>query len=302
MSEQIAPSVFVIFDDFYWRGFLTTLGSLVSHAADTVRLDILCRSEQARRAKARLESIPSRLRERLDLKFCTMPESIVAHYSRFRYAHQFKAEICFRLAYFREFGPRSRVALYTDTDVLFRADISRFMAQRCGKMLLAVPDADVQTSHLEVLGLSEGSYFNSGILLFDQDGEGDFGTTMQEAERALTLLSEKAEFLDQDALNVGFSGQWATLDTRFNWTTSRGTIGEAAAADAIALHATGHIKPWHAFNHHPFRAAYVEESKRVNISLPYRYDVEALAKRFSRRVGRKARNVRQRFGISSVVI
>jgi lipopolysaccharide biosynthesis glycosyltransferase len=241
----------------------------------SVHLDVLCRKEQKENLNSCITMLPINIKERLDLRIICVPQKIVETYDSLVYSDHFKAEICFRLCYFDIIEPRDKAVLYTDCDVLFLGDVAEFL----NHLPKDVPVAAIMNAEsISDGGLIDSNYFNSGILLFNALHH-NLSSAMKCSQRAVQDISSKSLYLDQDGLNFGFEKQWSALDRRFNWVTTSGDLVEAAKADAVVLHATGTEKPWHLFNSHPFRSAYVRASIDAGIHRFNRYDIGVLAVR-----------------------
>jgi lipopolysaccharide biosynthesis glycosyltransferase len=91
------------------------------------------------------------------------------------------------------------------------------------------------------MGLDPGSYFNSGVLVFD----GSHGALSTGLDRAIHLALEEPErlmFHDQCALNLAFAGKVAPLDETFNRFVRP---QNAATGDSpVVLHYLERPKPW----------------------------------------------------------
>lgn len=91
------------------------------------------------------------------------------------------------------------------------------------------------------MGLDPGSYFNSGVLIFD----GSNGALAAGLDRAIHLALEEPErlmFHDQCALNLAFAGTVAPLDETFNRFVRP---QNAATGDLpVVLHYLERPKPW----------------------------------------------------------
>src|SRR4051794_885164 len=157
--------------------------------------------------------------------------------------------------------PGTLCALYLDTDVLVRRDLSPLFQIDLGDAPLgAVRDLSIGTTANPRSGLADRvaarPYFNNGVLLIDVRA----WTTRRIGERALELLEADDSgfpFMDQGALNLiadtwqELDGTWnlqlgnVALTTRRLLADPRGYFADRATyRDAAVLHFTGGAKPW----------------------------------------------------------
>ena len=138
-------------------------------------------------------------------------------------------------------------ALYLDADVLARGDVGRLWdTDLGGKLLGACPDVGFPLGHEKI---EHGPYFNAGVLLMDltkvRRGVQGLG------EVAKSMVSSK--FVEQDALNIHFRGNWKSLSLEWN-AQGLGTYAELSTPDReaanlhemanpILVHFTGSVSP-----------------------------------------------------------
>ena len=146
-----------------------------------------------------------------------------------------------------------------DIGGLFDIDISDVCA--------GVVDDVIRESYIKSLGLSR--YFNSGVMLLNL-------AKMREINAAQKLfeisakLSGKTKYLDQDALNIIFSGdekflpqRWNSVAPLFRRKPKMKYAAQSDIRDAVynpgIVHFTGPDKPWkipYTFLAHPYTPAY----------------------------------------------
>jgi lipopolysaccharide biosynthesis glycosyltransferase len=131
--------------------------------------------------------------------------------------------------------------IYVDIDVLVGADLAELAAtELSGCVLGMVLNTGLAQKDLEYvgsLGLTEDSYYNTGVVLMDLD--------RWRRERAREGLIARRDslpvdlwFVDQDLINVYFAGCIASLDKRWNLRDA------AAVPEGNVLHFAGRPKPW----------------------------------------------------------
>ena len=203
------------------------------------------------------------------------------------------------VAYYRILIPRVlptevRRAIYLDSDLLVRADLSQLWNHDlAGQSVLAAQDCAAPYLDASIalknyarcgrhlgssepvlnyrqLGLSPRSqYFNSGVLLLDLAA----WRAADLPRRMLECLKQHEQYVrwwDQYALNVELAGQWGPLDLRWNqgshvyryptWEQSpfdRQTFDQLRD-DPYVVHFTTRHKPWKPSCVHPLRRLFFE--------------------------------------------
>lgn len=180
-----------------------------------------------------------------------------------------------RVMWYRVFLPRllpdvERV-LYLDCDTIVMDDPAALWRLDFGSDWLAAvanvfePGAE---RRIAALGLGDGRYFNSGVLLMNLAAWREHRV----GERIIKLARTQPQRLvwpDQDALNLVCAGRWQALHPRWNCQNSLfffphapGVLGAATVAEAVSapgiLHFEGGelAKPWHYLCKHPLRNEY----------------------------------------------
>jgi len=188
-----------------------------------------------------------------------------------------------------------RKAIYMDSDILIRTDLSRLWETEMeDKMVLAVRDpctpsvsAQRGISEFRKLGLrSDTPYFNAGIMVLNLHE----WRTKQVCEQALRYVSEFGPLMhcnDQEALNAVIAGNWGELDPRWNVVASIFfgerkeeakspyldeimSIAEDLIEHAYIFHFTG-FKPTEDKCDHPARIIwhrYFDDSKQSDPDVP----------------------------------
>lgn len=164
--------------------------------------------------------------------------------------------------------PDTDLALYLDSDILVRDDLSTLFdfAREDGSTTYAVNDYRHPTlgssfglDGCKEMGLDPAApYFNSGVLLFDPRSWRDNSVadrTIETSQRFGSLFT----YSDQDGLNVVLTSSWRPLDYRWNvmlavlpdlasrLPSDRPSSSDEAALlleDAGVIHYVGRRKPW----------------------------------------------------------
>lgn len=156
--------------------------------------------------------------------------------------------------------------IYLDCDLLILGDLAKLSNVNLnGNVVGGVPDL----CSPQTFKSREYEYFNAGVLVID------LGLWREKniAQLALDYLSNhNAKYLDQDALNYIFQGQWKILDISWNMQPAaytaydkkydyipRKQIEEAVHFPNI-VHFIGPVKPWHANCTHPLQQLFLDFS------------------------------------------
>lgn len=168
----------------------------------------------------------------------------------------------------------SRV-VYLDCDLVVQADLEPlYHSELGGTALGAVTDHWIDpAAFAQTWGLvpAQARYFNAGVLVLDLARLREHGGFAR-AVVALGAHGAAMPFMDQDALNLAFWGEWQPLDR--SWNVQRAALmpGFEAAAQASAgpergipkiVHFTGAEKPWRRGAYHPYAATYLRALART---------------------------------------
>lgn len=137
-------------------------------------------------------------------------------------------------------------ALYLDTDLVVRGDLSELWNTDLGNSLCAgVRDLWIDKIHYKPeigFGLDE-LYVNGGVLLFNLAAIRREGlvSCMFDTTRK---LSDTIRFQDQDVINIVCRGRIMELPERFNFATENVARHPDGCSEAVIVHYTGCRKPW----------------------------------------------------------
>lgn len=131
--------------------------------------------------------------------------------------------------------------LYLDADVICMGKINKlFSIDMKNNVALVVPDLEpLATKRNRILGLSNHTYFNSGVLLIDIKN----WNQTQVAHKVQTKLAQepaKYRYPDQDALNMVLAGKVHYLGKEYNRINTPDMIDDGI----VFLHFAAHPKPW----------------------------------------------------------
>jgi lipopolysaccharide biosynthesis glycosyltransferase len=168
-------------------------------------------------------------------------------------------------AYYRLFFPllvpaEVKKLLYLDTDIIVLGDLMELYQTEIGEVPVAVA-LDVNIGPRPDLGVEDGYYFNSGVLLINIP-EWRAQCITEKALKFMQDFPEKIKWVDQDALNGVLLKNFKILESRFNLTIA--DIPEDLPKrsfkhflqDKIVIHFTTANKPWFGHGVNKFRYLY----------------------------------------------
>jgi lipopolysaccharide biosynthesis glycosyltransferase len=158
-----------------------------------------------------------------------------------------------RAAYFRLYAAKYllgryslRRAVYLDTDIVCRGDISGMLDLDFGEAVIAAAREDHTPEVVRAAahhGLDPFSYFNSGVLVLRMDDP----RLREGIERAIAVAENEPQrliFHDQCALNIAFRGEILPLPPRYNFFLRPSRERNGYIEDGILLHFVDRPKPW----------------------------------------------------------
>lgn len=161
--------------------------------------------------------------------------------------------------------------LYLDSDTICLSSLDEiFNADINDKIIAAVADVEnTQVPQCKKFQLEYGSYFNSGVMLYNLENWNQANIT----EQALNLLNEGIEykFPDQDVLNILLKNKIYYLPKKFNSLTLLTVQGfedqQKAEMGAAIIHYTSGTKPWFKLYLTPIYKKYIDNSPWKNTKL-----------------------------------
>jgi lipopolysaccharide biosynthesis glycosyltransferase len=189
--------------------------------------------------------------------------------------HNWTAAVYYRLL-FPQIVPKHVVRLlYLDCDTLVLNDVnSLYNNEDIGQFpVAAVYDNYVKSQPL--LGIQEGNYFNSGVLLIDVPCWNEQQIT-QKATQYLIEFPERIRYVDQCALNAVLVNNWSRLPYNYNclytylpasasWQTLQNFVN-----DVVVLHFTLE-RPWNFLCRNRLRVLYFHYLKKTRKNRSKRY-------------------------------
>ncbi len=158
-----------------------------------------------------------------------------------------------RAAYFRLYAARYlltrhsfRRAVYIDTDIICRGDLTGLFEYALGDNLIAAATEDFSLDVVNAASrnnLDPLAYFNSGVLVMRFDDEG-LRARIDKAIQISETEPERLMFHDQCALNIAFNGATEQLASRYNFFLRPSRTRNGHIEDGLLLHFLDKPKPW----------------------------------------------------------
>lgn len=148
---------------------------------------------------------------------------------------------------FADLLPKSvKRLIYMDADIICKDDIlPLWQLDLQGKVLAAARDYGEDRS-CDRIGLKNGRYFNSGVILMDLTKWRRQKLTQKLFRWLEQVGSTKILWGDQDALNGVIDGWFTELPKIYNGIVINNTVLKAEPDDVI-VHYIDYIKPWHIY-------------------------------------------------------
>ena len=142
--------------------------------------------------------------------------------------------------------PEITKILYLDADIICKGDIlPLWQTDLQGRVLGAVRDWG-EAKSCGRIGLKNGRYFNSGVLLMDLVKWRQQQLTQKLFRWLEQIGSTKILWGDQDALNGVIDGGFMELPKKYNCIVINNTVLKAVPDDVI-VHYIDYVKPWHIY-------------------------------------------------------
>lgn len=175
--------------------------------------------------------------------FFSVDESLFHDLKLFSY---FKKEAYYRLLIPDLLGDHIEKALYLDSDIIVKHDITELWNVDINDFYLAaVQDVGYCASKKRRRILSiplKCGYFNSGVMLLNLNKWRKNNTAKKVIEFA-RKNPEKLRSIDQDALNASLYDKWLKVHPKWNYITGR-IRKKKIQKDPAIIHFTGKTKPW----------------------------------------------------------
>lgn len=260
LSKRQPVEIFMASDDNYAPHLCASMASIIANTGRELRFNIL-NSGLSECSKGNIAQLCA---ENVYIDFLEVDKSLFENF--YVIAKHISLESCYRYCIER-IKPDIDKAIYLDCDTIVLGDIGGLFDIDISDVCAGVVDDVIRESYIKSLGLSR--YFNSGVMLLNL-------AKMREINAAQKLfeisakLSGKTKYLDQDALNIIFSGdekflpqRWNSVAPLFRRKPKMKYAVQSDIRDAVynpgIVHFTGPDKPWkipYTFLAHPYTPAY----------------------------------------------
>jgi UDP-glucose:(glucosyl)LPS alpha-1,3-glucosyltransferase len=191
--------------------------------------------------------------------------------------------------------------LYLDSDILCLGSIAELISMDLRDDIVAlIHDNGEETvrNQCERLKLREKKYFNSGVLYINIDNWLANDITPI-AMRTILESEQRFMFPDQDALNIVLDGRARFIDGKFNFQYNLDNCLKAGdprmspVGDAVFVHFTGRVKPWHDWSLHEAKSLFVKYQSLspwadIPLDAPRNYKEMRMFSQFLAKQGRSA--------------
>lgn len=142
--------------------------------------------------------------------------------------------------------PEITKIIYLDADIICKGDIlPLWQTDLQGKVLAAARDYGEDRS-CDRIGLKNGRYFNSGVLLMDLTKWRQQKLTQKLFQWLEQVGGTKILWGDQDALNGVIDGEFTELPKKYNGIViNNTTLNENL--ELVIVHYIDYVKPWHIY-------------------------------------------------------
>lgn len=206
LPKRQPVEIFMASDDNYAPHLCASMASIIANTGRELRFNIL-NSGLSECSKGNIAQLCT---ENVCVDFLEVDKSLFENF--YVIAKHISLESCYRYCIER-IKPDIDKAIYLDCDTIVLGDIGGLFDIDISDVCAGVVDDVIRESYIKSLGLSR--YFNSGVMLLNL-------AKMREINAAQKLfeisakLSGKTKYLDQDALNIIFSGDEKFLPQRWN--------------------------------------------------------------------------------------
>lgn len=230
--------------------------SLLKHAGKPSRIRIyVMESDLSDKSKRRISNIAAAANAQIH--FLSVEKSL---FKGFKESRHITKETYYRMLIPKLLGKEVSKALYLDSDIIVKKDISKLWKTNIDDYYLAaVQKKDLKKKRKKKLGIPKNArYFNAGVLLINLEK----WRKHHVAKKILRFSRENKSsirFCSQDPMNAILHGKWLKINRRWNFTTSHARLYPKTRP--FIIHYTGKKKPWK--HKHVFRKDYKRYYKSI---------------------------------------
>lgn len=207
----------------------------------------------------KLKLLVSLQKYKIPIHFLTIDSS---KFHGFRVTGYFSKENYFRILIPQLLGDDVKKAIYLDSDIIIKADITELWEINIDSYFLAAVEDPAALDRCAPLSIPpQYKYFNSGVLVFNLTNwrENNVVERIMEYTRNNPF---KVLYMDQDALNAILYDKWLKLDPRWNYQTSYMINPLLYNIKPGIIHYTTFNKPW--TTGHPLEQEYFHYLSMTN--------------------------------------
>ena len=299
-SEKASFHIAFGADTYYFRGMGVTILSIIENnpAVDFVfHVFAFAVSDDIRRKLRQIE-----VGRNVSIDVHIIDPAVFDDYAKFPGFAQYSAAIFLRLLIPGALRGVTDRVLYLDADILCLGSVAELMAMDLSDNIVALIDdngEETVRNQCANLNLSGKRYFNSGVLYINVANWLANDIT-QSTMRTILESDRKFTFPDQDALNIVLdrratyvAGKW-NFQYNLNSFLNAGDFRMNAVDEAIFIHFTGRVKPWHEWSLHEAKALFLKYQSLspwadMALDMPKNYKEMRLFSQFLSKRGRKVR-------------
>lgn len=251
-------------DTHYFRGMGVTIASILENNPGLNFVFHVFAFVVSDDNRKRLRQIQDR--HAVTINIHIIDRTVFGEYANFPSFAQYSAAIFTRLLIPSALQGVTEKVLYLDADILCVGSIDDLISMDLSEAIVALVhdnNEEAVRNQCARLSLREKRYFNSGVLYINI-GAWIANNITQTVMHTLLQSNQRFMFPDQDALNIVLDGRAEFIDERWNFQYNLDNCLKAGDSrmipvdDAVFIHFTGRIKPWHGWSPHESKALFVK--------------------------------------------
>jgi tetratricopeptide (TPR) repeat protein len=256
-QAKLDRTVYLCTDRNYLPGAVVALSSLLRHNSKSLRdysIRVYCSDDILDFASLAFGEIAAASSIQIDLRpstslFSSSGSGLRTGWGIFTPGHALSEAAYYRIyaaLQLLDEGVEGR-ALYLDSDICVGPHLDQFFEFDLGEQPLGARSenpslVEIRRATLR-LGVTPGTYFNSGVLLFDLSHP-KLAAALRHAIDVSLNQKHLLTFVDQCALNLAFQGIYASLPEAFNLYVRQDTEAGALPPNPVVRHFLQRPKPW----------------------------------------------------------
>lgn len=165
-------------------------------------------------------------------------------FNGFRIIGYFGKENYFRILIPQLLGGDVQKAIYLDSDIIIKEDITELWNINIDQYYLAAVEDPAALDRCAPLSIpAQYKYFNSGVLVFNLKKWRENNVVFK-IMQYIRINPNRVLYMDQDALNANLYDKWLKLDPKWNYQTSYTLFPLLNKIKPAIIHYTTYKKPW----------------------------------------------------------